>query len=113
MHNRKKVSEGYIIQKLEDISAMVCHSTAVTTYNLQHSMKRLETAVSEIFSGRSGTTGDDVKGTFGNKGERRQQVLMRQSCVLSLLPLSTVIVAGLLLTIPGGKLQALADAWAV
>lgn len=76
-------------------------------------MKRLETAVAETFFRRTGTTGDNVKGTFGNEGERRQQVLMRQSCVLSPLPLSTVIVAGLLLTIPGGKLQALSDAWTV
>lgn len=84
-------------------------------YNLQHSMKRLETAVTELFSGRTGVTGDSVLRHIWlkKKGERRQQVLMRQKCVLSLLPLSIVIVGGLLLTIPGGKLQALSDAWAV
>lgn len=44
--------------------------------------------------------------TFGNKGDKRQQVLIRQKCVFTLLPVSPVIVAGLLLTVPGGKLQA-------
>lgn len=56
-------------------------------------------------------TGDNV--TFGNKGDKRQQVLIGQKCVASSPQISAVIVGGLLLSIPGEKLLALSDARAV